>query len=60
MGAVILSASKARSYRYHAAASPQQIALDEVGRQAIMADPAWNRGITMRPDSRSAAWLWRA
>ena len=24
--------------------SPQQIALDEVGRQAIMADPAWNRG----------------
>lgn len=24
--------------------SPQQIALDEVGRQAIMADPAWNNG----------------
>lgn len=24
--------------------SPQQIALDEVGRQAVMADPDWNRG----------------
>ena len=24
--------------------SPQQIAFDEVGRQAIMADPAWNNG----------------
>ncbi len=24
--------------------SPQQIAFDEVGRQAIMADPAWNEG----------------
>lgn len=24
--------------------SPQQIAFDEVGRQAIMADPAWNQG----------------
>ncbi|OGS20565.1 MAG: homoserine O-acetyltransferase [Elusimicrobia bacterium RIFOXYA2_FULL_39_19] len=24
--------------------SPQQIAFDEVGRQAIMADPAWNKG----------------
>lgn len=24
--------------------SPQQIAFDEVGRQAIMADPAWNHG----------------
>ncbi len=24
--------------------SPQQIAFDEVGRQAVMADPAWNQG----------------
>jgi len=24
--------------------SPQQIAFDEVGRQAVMADPAWNKG----------------
>jgi homoserine O-acetyltransferase len=24
--------------------SPQQIAFDEVGRQAVMADPAWNEG----------------
>jgi homoserine O-acetyltransferase len=34
--------------------SPQQIAFDEVGRQAIMADPAWNNGnyyeIAERPE----------
>jgi homoserine O-acetyltransferase/O-succinyltransferase len=34
--------------------SPQQIAFDEVGRQAIMADPAWNKGnyyeIAERPE----------
>jgi len=34
--------------------SAQQIAFDEVGRQAIMADPAWNRGDYYRRKNPSA------
>ena len=41
--------------------SAQQIAFNEVGRQAIMADPDWNERQLLRQASRRrAAWRWRA
>ena len=41
--------------------SAQQIAFNEVGRQAIMADPDWNERQLLRQGSRRrAGWRWRA
>jgi len=40
--------------------SAQQIAFNEVGRQAIMADPGWNNGEYYDGKPRHAAWRWHA
>jgi len=40
--------------------SPQQIAFNEVGRQAIMADPIGTRATITASVLRRAAWPWRA
>jgi homoserine O-acetyltransferase len=40
--------------------SPQQIAFDEVGRQAIMADPDWMGGDYYAHGQPERGWPWRA